>query len=302
MTKGLLRVKYEISGSKLRFLPTFLNGRGISVYKYQEIDLTRAHVIIDFNDSNKFFAICKNMCYNKTIIGFYGVLSPIALLFRYIGLVLGAILFTVIASLLNGVVLEIDCIGTGACFSSQIQAVVNDYGINRYSLFKNVDYDGLEAEVLKTNPKLSFVSAKKQGNRLVINSVLSDKDPDVLGENYGDLISGHKGVIESIKVLRGTALVQVGDSVEENTILVGGYLLGKDNVTYPTYVLATVTVISSENRFIKIDGEITNDLLTSAEKVAEFEANAEVIYAKAEKTDGGIIINLKMRHTVSAVY
>jgi sporulation protein YqfD len=302
MKKGLLRVKYKISGSKLRFLPTFLNGRGISVYEYKEIDLTRAHVIIDFSDSNKFFAICKNMCYNKTIIGFYGVLAPIALLVKHLGVVLGVLAFTFIAYLLNGVLLEIDCVGTGGCFSAQTQAVISDYGVKKYTLFKDIDFDGLEAEILKTNPKLSFVSLKKQGNKLIVDSVLSDKDPDVLGENYGDLVSGYDGIIESIKVLRGTALVSVGDSVTKDSVLVGAYLLGKEDKTYPTYVLATITIISEEQRFIKVDSEITDALLKSAEKVAEFEADGEVICAKAEKTNGGIIINLKLRHTVSAVY
>ena len=301
MKKGLLRIKFSVSGSKLRFLPTFLNCRDVSVYEYKEVSPTHARVTIDFCDSNKFFAICKNMCYNKTIIGYFGVFAPIALLIKHAGLVLGVIAFTVITCLLNGVVLDIDCVGTGACFATQTQAVISDYGVKKYTLFKNVDFDGLEAEILKTNPKLSFVSVEKQGNRLVVNTVLSDKDPDVLTENYADLVSGHKGVVESVKVLRGTALVSVGDSVDENTVLVGAYLLGKDDKTYPTYVLATVTIISSESRFIKVDGEVTDSLLSSAEKVAEFEVGGEVVFAKAEKTDGGIIINLKLRHTVSAV-
>ena len=229
-------------------------------------------------------------------------MSPIAFLFKHVGLIIGVISFAVISSLLNGVLLEIDCVGTGGCFATQTQAVISDYGVKKYTLFKDIDFDGLEAEILKTNPKLSFVSVKKQGNRLIVDSVLSNKNPEVLGEKGGDLISGYKGVVESVKVLRGTALVKVGDSVEPDTVLVGGYLLGKEDKTYPTYVLATVTIISTESRFIKVDGEVTEDLLKSAEKVAEFEQDSEVIYAKAEKTDGGIIINLKLRHTVSAVY
>ena len=146
----------------------------------------------------------------------------------------------------------------------------------------------------------SMITYCKSANNAEVVAIC-DKNPDVLTENYADLVSGHKGVVESVKVLRGTALVSVGDSVDENTVLVGAYLLGKDDKTYPTYVLATVTIISSESRFIKVDGEVSNELLASAEKVAEFEVGGEVIYAKAEKTDGGIIINLKLRHTVSAV-
>lgn len=299
MKKGRLRVKYKVTGKTLRFLPTFLNGRGISVYDYKEISIACAHVVIDFSDSNKFFAICKNMCYNKTIIGFYGVFAPIALLLKHVGIVLGVIVFTITASFLNGILLDVDFVGSGACFALQTQSVISNFGATRFTRFSDIDFDKLEAEILKTNPKLSFVAIKKQGNRLIVNSVLSDKDPDVLGENYYDLVSEYPGVVERIRVLRGTALVKAGDVIDKGTILVGAYLQGKDEKTYPTFVIATVYVISTESRFIKVDGEVTDDLLASSKKVAEFEADGEVLQAEALKTDGGIIINLKIRHTLN---
>lgn len=301
MKRGLLRIKYKVVGSKLNYLLALLHNRKISVFYADKLADNTLSVTIDFCDSNKFFAICKNMCYNKTIIGFYGVLSPLAYLFKNIGIFLAAIVFLIATSFLGNYLLDVDCIGSGACFKSQTLAIAEMNGATKYSKFSSIDFKNLEAEILKTNPLLSFVSVKKQGNRLIINSVLSDKQPSVLNENTSSLVSEHNGVIESITVLRGTALVKVGDSVSKGTELVGAYLTGKEDKLYPTYVLARITIISTEARFIPYDGEIDDNLLKSAEKVAEFESIGEVVEAKAEKCQGGIIINLKVRHTIDAV-
>ena len=301
MKRGYLRVKYKITGKKVGILPSFLSERGVSVFGYNQINEESCTLIIDFCDTNKFFAICKNMCYNKTIIGFYGVFAPLAYLASNIGIVLGLVIFCLSAWYLNGFILDIECTGTGACFATQTRIVAEDNGASKFARFNSVDFDLLESKILSSNPKLSFVSVEKQGNRLVINSVLSDKDPTVLGENSSDLISPYNGIIESLVVLRGTPLVKVGDVVSENTVIVGAYLKGKEDKTYPTYVIATATIIENKTRFIKIDGEITDSLILSAKKVAEFESDGEVIQTDAEKTLNGIIITIKIRHTINAV-
>lgn len=301
MKRNLLRIKYKITGGKLDYLPTLLHSRKISVFFTDKLDDNTLSVTIDFCDRNKFFAICKNMCYNKLIIGFYGVLSPLAYLCRNIGAFLGIITFCITCAFLGDFLLGIDCEGSGACFKSQTQFIAEMNGAIKYSRISNVDLKNLETEILKTNPMLSFVSVKKQGNRLVINSILSNKQPNILSENTSSLISEYNGIVESMSVLRGTALVKVGDVVEKGTELVGAYLTGKEDKTYPTYVLARITIISTESRFIPYDGEVDDAVLKSAERVAEFESVGKVISAKAEKCQGGIIINLKVRHTIDAV-
>ena len=301
MKRNLLRIKFKVIGNRLDYLLALLHSRQIPVFHADRQSEDKLCITIDFCDRNKFFAICKNMCYNKSIIGFYGLLSPLAYLMKNIGIYLGIIVFCITNTFLSDILLGVDCVGSGACFKSQTQIVAEMNGAIKYSKISSIDFKNLEKEILRTNPMLSFVSVKKQGNRLIINSILSDKQPDILSENTESLVSEYYGVVESISILRGTALVKVGDTVEKGTELVGAYLTGKEDKTYPTYILARITIISTETRFIPYDNEITDNLLKSAEKVAEFESEGEVIYAKAEKCEGGIIINLKVRHTIDAV-
>lgn len=301
MKSGFLRASVLLRVESPEYLPVLLAKKGIKVIDFRLLGVKECLVTIDCVYFRKFFAICKNMCYNKSIIGFYGVLSPLAYLCRNIGVFLGIITFCITCAFLGDFLLGIDCEGSGACFKTQTQFIAEMNGAIKYSRISNVDLKNLETEILKTNPMLSFVSVKKQGNRLVINSILSNKQPNILSENTSSLISEYNGIVESMSVLRGTALVKVGDVVEKGTELVGAYLTGKEDKTYPTYVLARITIISTESRFIPYDGEVDDVVLKSAERVAEFESVGKVISAKAEKCQGGIIINLKVRHTIDAV-
>jgi hypothetical protein len=99
--------------------------------------------------------------------------------------------------------------------------------------------------VLKNNEHLSFVSAKKKGNRLEINLVLSKEKVPTLNGNVYELVADVDGVIEKIKVYRGTALFSVGDAVKSGDLLVGGYALIKEQ-TVKVNLLATVSVITEK--------------------------------------------------------
>ena len=68
MKKGFLKVKVAVSGKKIDYLPELLRRKSITVYKIKKVELFTSIFIIDYNDLRKFFAICKNMCYNVCIV------------------------------------------------------------------------------------------------------------------------------------------------------------------------------------------------------------------------------------------
>lgn len=297
LKRGLLRAEYKIKGEKIRYLPEFLHRKKISVYNFKLISDGECLVTIDFQDIRKFFAICKNMCYNKIIISYKGVLSPFIAVIKKIGLFVGASLFLIAVYLLNDVVLSVKVVGSGSCFESQVKSVVSSYGVDKYTAFSTVDYKGLEAEILSKNPRLSFVTVKKQGNILVVDCVSSEKAPSVLGKNTSDLISNYNGVVEEIVVLRGTQLVEVGSVVKKGDKLVGAYLVGKDETEYKTFVLARVKILEKTEYFYKCD-ENTEQNLSIALALAEFNINGEIKEKTHSFEEGGIRVTVTVRHTV----
>ncbi|MBO7214221.1 MAG: sporulation protein YqfD, partial [Clostridia bacterium] len=214
LKKGLLRISYEVSGKNIKYLPEYLHIKKVCVYKFCLKTENTCFITIDFADNDKFFAICKNMCYNKKVTGYKGILSPLAKVVCSIGLSLGILLFSLSSYLLGGVLLGVKVEGSAKCFANETIATVKSLGVEKYDLFSSINYDEIEREVLKSNQKISFVSVYKRGNFLIVSAELSSGVTEPLSKSDGDLVSTCNGVIEELSVLRGTALVNVGDTVK----------------------------------------------------------------------------------------
>jgi hypothetical protein len=297
LKRRLLKIKFLITGDKLIFLPEILHVKGVSIYYFKLKSESTAEVIIDSQDFIKFFAICKNMCYNKKIIGYYGILAPLTLLLNKVGLVIGSILFIVLVLIFNNFLLDIKVVGSGACFEEQTKSVIYNYGIKKFTPFSSISYDEVENLILSSNPRIAFVSAKKQGNILVIESVLS-KAPIVLGENKNSLVSNANGVVEEITVLRGTPLVEEGSLVEVGDELVGGYYTLKNQERVPTFVLARVKIISEEEYFYKSDN-VSDIEISIAYALAKFTFQGEIISLSHKVEDEGVRVFVKIRHVIN---
>ncbi len=295
--KGFLRAVYNVKGEKIRYLPEFLHRKNINVYEFVYKSEKECIVTIDFLDTYKFFAICKNMCYNKKIIKHKGVLSPITFIISKTGFIIGGILFVILSALFNNLLLDVKVTGSGSCFEEQTKQIVYEQGATKYSWFSKLDYKEIERQILTQNPRLSFVAVKKQGNILVVDTVLSSSEPSILGKNTSDLVAEFDGVIEDITVLRGTALVTKGQQVKAGDKLVGAYLLGKEGEEYKTFVLARVKILKNTEYFYRCDGKSEIDV-SVAYALAEFNESGEIKEKRHEIVDGGIKVILTVRRTI----
>ena len=295
--KGLLLSEYYVKGENLRYLPELLHRKGADVHSFKQISKTECFIEIDFIDSYKFFAICKNMCYNKKVVKYSGILAPLTFFIKKVGYLVGGILFLVLTALINNLVLDVKVIGSGSCFESQTKDIIYTEGVSKYSFFWDIDLKSLEREILVKSPRLSFVSVKKKGNVLVVDTALSTSEPEVLGKNACDLVSSCDGVIEEITVLRGTALVSAGQEVKKGDALVGAYILGKDDSVYNTFVIARVKILKKTEYFYKCNGASENNV-SIAYALAEFDESGEIKDKSHEVVDGGVKVTLTVRITV----
>ena len=113
----------------------------------------------------------------------------------------------------------------------------------------------------------------------------------------GDVLSGVDGVVEEISVLRGTALVAVGDSVKKGDALVGAYVLGKEEgERYETFTVARVKVL--ESVCFEYEGLAVSDRTVElAYALSEFKIDSGEIVTKSHDIIGDkIVVNLSVRH------
>lgn len=296
LRRGYLRITYLVQGKNIRYLPSYLHFRKVNALECKVKSDSECELTIDFKDRYIFFAICKNMCYNKKVVKYKGILSPFARFFVKAGVCLGVISFILLSWVLNGIVLDIKVEGSAKCFERETLSLVSVYGIKKYSSFKSVDYTALENAILSSNQKISFVSVYKRGNSLVINAELSSSISQPLVKYDGDLVSSVDGVVEEISVLRGTALVTLGQEVKKGDTLVGAYLTDKDGEVYKSFTVARVKILETLT-FEYENANFNNIELYYA--ISKFKVSELEVYEKRHEIIGDkIVITLTVRHVL----
>ena len=280
----LLYTTYEVRGLNLDRLINLCAKREIPVRDVKKYGNKRMLITVNFNDGKKFFAIAKDLCYNIRKTRDKGRALPYLLLLRSFGLVVGGVIFIATALFVDDLIFSFSFSGSGSVLKREVEEYLLGRGVTVYSRFSNIDLAELEDGILAGNPRLSFASCKKVGNRLKIELALSSEGVQTLDTKIQALNASVSGVVEAIKVYRGTAVVEVGDFVEAGTPLVVGTVEIKEQSVY-TGVLATVslkTVHTYTYRSEK-DGEEMLATIFARESLGDKEILGETV----EKTEVG---------------
>lgn len=235
---------FLIKEKNIESLIRCLKREKISLYKIKKLDDKTTELTIKRKETEKFFAILENLCYNnKNVIkvgekGFslrYGI-------YKNLGIVIGAILFIIATYFFDNVILKIDYYGEGAFYSEEVGVYLENINVKKYTLFSSIDNKKLEKEVLSSFDNLSFVSISKSGNTLKIRLEPLDnkKTPR---EKQDKFVSSVSGRLLELKVYRGTARFKAGDYVKVGDVLVSNVMTVKDN-NYVTNVIACASVLT----------------------------------------------------------
>ena len=225
--KGLY-TEYQVKGFNLDRLLNYLKKKGIALLDVKKIQQNVMIVSVKYSESEKFFAIAKELCYNIKKIKHKGKLYPFLYLYKNLGLILGATFLLVASIFSNDFIFRIDYKGTGSVLKGQIELELQEYGIEKFSRFSSIDQNELSKKLLSSNPRLTFVECRKVGNVLVVNSALAEGNRDKLDGNATKLLSDVDGVVEDLKIYRGSAKVSVGDEIKKGQVLVDGIVTVKD--------------------------------------------------------------------------
>lgn len=273
--KNLYYAKFKVSGLNLDRLLNRFNKREIKVFNAVKKE-REMFFLVKAADEKKVFAICNELCYTVLKVKNCGKFYPLAKLYKSFGVALGLIFFITFSFLFNGVCTAIEFSGTGSVYEREVREYLTANGVREYTAFSSIDLEVLENNLLSYSDKFSFVSCEKIGNRLKINLVLANGKTGVQNGDITELRSDTDGVIEEIKVYRGTATVGVGDSVKKGDLLVGGYSIIKEEYV-PINVLASVSIIAEKTFVISLDkeGRETEAIILAKEALGERETVSE---------------------------
>ena len=245
-------VVYRVTGLNLDNFINSVKNKGITLYEMRKTGVKTLTVWVNYADSEKFFAISRDLCYNVKRVGEKGRFRFALKLFRNLGLVIGAAIFVLLSLISDDLILSVDYYGSGKAVSREIDGFLQSRGITRFSRFSDIDLPSLSDEILKVSDKISFAECVKSGNRLKVNLALSNQPVKTLDCDKESLVSDVDGEIEYIKVYRGTALKKAGDKVSAGETICGGFAVIKDTEV-KVGVIATAAI--KVNYFYEYESE-----------------------------------------------
>ncbi len=292
--QNLVFVEYEINGVNLANLLNKIKKEGISLYKVRFIKEKSLTIRIKSKDEKKFFAITKNLCYNVKRIRDCGKMFPIINLLKNPSVLVGALLFILLSVYFSNFILGVTFVGSGVRYSDEVLSYLNDLGIRENKIIDKNKLEEVSSKILSSTNKFSFVSVKKKGNRLIVELVLSEKEPYIQKNSERDLYCDVDGVVEDIKLYRGTCMVKVGDKVDKGDLLVLGQMEIKEKVL-EVNALAVVTIKTQKefNYISSFDNDEENAIIFATSSF-----NEEIADVLVDKTNQ----NGKYYYKVTVLY
>ena len=272
---------YKISGLNGDNLVNILKNKGIILYDIKKKDAKTTFLSINYADNEKFFAITRDLCYNIKKVDERGTFRYFAFVCRNFGLIIGALLFFLVSVFSDNLIFSVEYRGSGSVYDRELSEYLLTQGVGKYSRFSEINLPALSDKILSATDKISFAECAKNGNRLIVYTTLSPEPVKSLDTDKDFLVSDVDGVIEHIKVYRGTALKNVGDSVKRDEKVCDGYALIKDTVV-KVGVIATVYV---KSEFVYVYNSEKDDEENIALAFAEIAlGDRDITDEKVEKT------------------
>lgn len=110
----------------------------------------------------------------------------------------------------------------------QIEDDLSDLGLRKGMLKSKIETDKLINELRLKRNDISWIGIDLKGTNVIVKVVKADEKPYLLdNSDYCNIVASKSGVITKIIAQNGTAVVNVGDEVNEGDILIAGYMEGK---------------------------------------------------------------------------
>ena len=153
-----------------------------------------------------------------------------------------------------------------------IEQEIESLGISRGIKKKQIDTDKIINELRLKRDDIAWVGIDIKGTTVKINIVKADKVPNIVNNSdYCNIIASKSGVIKKIVAQNGTAVVNVGDTVQKGDILIAGYMEGK----------------YTETRYVHSLGEVGAVVSYQKSKEVKFKVNEEKKYSLDEAVKEG---------------
>ena len=143
-----------------------------------------------------------------------------------------------------------------------IEEDVKEAGLNVGMKKEKINVQEIANKIRLKRNDISWIGIELKGTNAIVRVVKAKEAPEIVDEKeYSNIIAKKSGVITKIIAQNGTAMVNIGDEVEENQILIAGQMEGKYTGIRNVHSLGEVEAIVKYSKTEKIP-------LKTIEKVA----------------------------------
>ena len=161
------------------------------------------------------------------------------------GFVAGMLVFAILDYLMTSIVWSIDIQGNSIVDTGVIIEQINDMGIYRGTLKRRINPKLVADTLMLKNSDLSWVGGEIKGTRLIISVREGVEPPAVVPvDKPCHIIAKRDGIVVSIIVKNGLALVKQGDTIIRGQVLISGIIESIRPVFGARYVHAIGEVIA----------------------------------------------------------
>lgn len=232
---------------------------GVKVYLFRVPQKNSAVFTVNGKDAKKVFAILRGSCYNIKKVRPKGLSKIAERIVKSAGLFAGILLFFLSVLFFQARVLDIRVVGSGAYYKDEILRILSENGVKKFSSLPE-DCAPITARIIAL-PRVNFCTVGKNGGIVTVTVEVTDDEATLQSE---PLLSPATGVVEELVVVRGTPLVQVGDSVSEGAEVVKNEIYFGEEKEESSKVIVIARVVVAVPFAKEYAGTEENALLSAA--------------------------------------
>lgn len=198
------------------------------IAKVEKVESSKECVrfVADSKQCHKIIALLKNLCYDYKIIKISGVSPALFGLVSRVGIMAGICVCIVAFVILSSFVTRVSvlCEGAGnAAIKTQIDGILNEYGVKKGARLKTFDLQGVESAITSLEG-VAFASVSRKGTHVSVLYKTALKKESFVEANSKSIFAKKRAVVTRVIVEGGTAVKKYGDVVDIGDELIAGYI------------------------------------------------------------------------------
>ena len=223
--KGILQI--SVTGSYLERFFNLCSTNNIKIWNINRIDFSEIHLSISVSDYKKLKKIIDKSKCSVNILTKFGLPFTFLKFKKRYALILGCLICIVMQYALTNYLFAINITGTEN--TALVYDALAENGIKIGQKISDIEEKFAQNSIIKQNEEFLWMSINIKGNMATVEVLERSPLPEIVAKDIPcDIIAEKTGLIDSIDVLSGEKMVDVG-----HTFLAGDILVSSEPKSFP---------------------------------------------------------------------